>query len=255
VPSRRRASWAPVGSWPRSSPWQCSARPGRSECLPPAAEQSLGEGCPSGIAATPSHPQVCRGVPNTPQHPWCPLRRSPQTFPTPASQGSKPHSCISKVGDALLAARLCQSSSKPPTALASLTPPQPRSTRNGDAAARLAAWAHVNGALQHLSTQGLRGHTHLCAQGVSGHMPTLAEDAGRTWTHDPNTELEMSTWTWTSQDSAPALQQGNASPLPPHRTSLRASIPARCHSQGTMRSHQPLPYIQDGYSPALASPW
>lgn len=44
APSRRRASWGPVESWPHSSPWLCSSCPGRSAHLPPAAKQSLGKG-------------------------------------------------------------------------------------------------------------------------------------------------------------------------------------------------------------------
>lgn len=39
-------------------------------------------------------------------------------------------------------------------------------------------------------TLGPRGRTHPCVRGVSGHMPILAEDASRTRTRDPSTDLE-----------------------------------------------------------------
>lgn len=39
-------------------------------------------------------------------------------------------------------------------------------------------------------TLGPRGRTHPCVRGVSGHMPILAEDASRTRTRDPGTDLE-----------------------------------------------------------------
>lgn len=79
VLSHRRAFWAPVGSWPRSSPWRCSARPGRSAHPPPAAEQSPGKGCtPLAITAAPSH-GFAEGVPSTPQ----PLTRGPRSGEVP----------------------------------------------------------------------------------------------------------------------------------------------------------------------------
>lgn len=88
VPCHRRAFWAPFGSWPRSSPWQCSAHLGRSAHPPPGTEQYPGKGCPF--------------PPSGLQHnPWTLLRTSPWTFPRAASRAQSP----TWQGHALLAAQ------------------------------------------------------------------------------------------------------------------------------------------------------
>lgn len=87
MPSHRRAFWAPFGSWPRSSPWQCSAHPGRSAHPPPGTEQCPGKGCPfppSGLQCTTTHGPSSGQVPRPlqQQHPGL-------KAPWPRFQGGK----------------------------------------------------------------------------------------------------------------------------------------------------------------------
>lgn len=172
VPSHRRAFWAPFGSWPRSSPWQCSADPGRSAHPPPGTEQCPGKGCPfppSALQCTTTH-GPCSGQAPRPfqqQHPGLKV-------PWLHFQGGTGSSCSTR-----------HQWPQPP-------PPRPETT---ELLPRLTS--------QHApdtsTCTGISGHTSILTwlgleRSLKPSSSILAEDASRTWTQEPET---------------PALQQGN----------------------------------------------
>lgn len=184
VPSRRQASWAPVGSWPHSSPWRCSARLGRSAHPPPAAEQCLGKGCPPGIAAAPSYPRVCRGVPSTPQ----PLTQGPHSGEVPKpfqpqQARAQSHTAAFRRWEMLL---LQQHHAKAAASHQQLWPPSPCHSHAGaprkvklqlGLQLRLILW----GAPASRYPGSVGPDTSVCTGGLCPHA-ILAEDADRTWT-------------------------------------------------------------------------